>query len=186
MTNHEDKDTSNSEINQILDNIKNVITQDAPSDETLVLTQRVDLEEDWDAQIEKDASEQNVSETIVPELASELLQTLSSPSIEKPVAEEQNNSPIEEREEVDIASTIIEPQLLDDVTAQSTKEILRDVIDLSAKHIKSHDINFQNLSLEDLVIKAIKPELKIWLNENLPLIVKHIVEKEIKRLIGNE
>lgn len=41
-------------------------------------------------------------------------------------------------------------------------------------------------SLEDLVIEAMKPFLADWLNTNLPVIVKKIVTKEIKRLIPKD
>lgn len=40
-------------------------------------------------------------------------------------------------------------------------------------------------TLEELVIEMIKPELKEWLNDNLPTLVKSLVEKEIKKLIPN-
>ncbi|AZL15713.1 DUF2497 domain-containing protein [Rickettsiales endosymbiont of Stachyamoeba lipophora] len=38
-------------------------------------------------------------------------------------------------------------------------------------------------TLEDLVKEAMKPMLKEWLDQNLPAIVKSIVEKEIKKII---
>ncbi len=39
-------------------------------------------------------------------------------------------------------------------------------------------------TIEDLVLEALRPMLKEWLDENLPLIVQKIVEKEVKRLIA--
>ncbi len=44
----------------------------------------------------------------------------------------------------------------------------------------------KNSSLEDLVTEMMKPMLGKWLNENLPAIVRNVVEKEIKRLAPDE
>ena len=37
--------------------------------------------------------------------------------------------------------------------------------------------------IEELVKESLKPELKKWLNKNLPIIVRQLVEKEIKKII---
>lgn len=39
-------------------------------------------------------------------------------------------------------------------------------------------------TVEDLVIEALRPMLKDWLDTNLPVIVQKIVEKEIKRIVS--
>lgn len=44
----------------------------------------------------------------------------------------------------------------------------------------------KNLTIEELVAVMIKPLLKEWLNTNLPILVKNLVEKEIKRLIPDD
>ncbi len=41
-------------------------------------------------------------------------------------------------------------------------------------------------TLEDLTIEALKPLLSEWLNQNLPVIVKQVVEKEVKKLLPKE
>lgn len=41
-------------------------------------------------------------------------------------------------------------------------------------------------TVEDLVIELLKPQLSEWLNQNLPSLVKHVVEKEIKKLIPRD
>jgi DNA polymerase III alpha subunit (gram-positive type) len=38
-------------------------------------------------------------------------------------------------------------------------------------------------SVEELVKEILRPELTKWLNDNLPAIVKQLVEKEIKKII---
>ena len=43
--------------------------------------------------------------------------------------------------------------------------------------------NNKSPTIEELVIKMLKPELSTWLNNNLQKLVKEIVEKEIKHII---
>jgi cell pole-organizing protein PopZ len=43
-----------------------------------------------------------------------------------------------------------------------------------------------NKTVEDLTIEIMKPYLSQWLDENLPRIVKNLVEQEIKKLISDE
>lgn len=38
-------------------------------------------------------------------------------------------------------------------------------------------------SVEELVKEILRPELKKWLNDNLPAIVKQLVDNEIKKII---
>jgi cell pole-organizing protein PopZ len=40
-------------------------------------------------------------------------------------------------------------------------------------------------TIEDLVIEALKPELRDWLNANLPSMVERMVAAEIKKIAGN-
>ncbi|WP_323732670.1 DUF2497 domain-containing protein [Candidatus Bandiella euplotis] len=40
----------------------------------------------------------------------------------------------------------------------------------------------KDLTVNELVIELLKPELKKWLNENLPTIVKNAVDQEIKKI----
>ncbi len=39
-------------------------------------------------------------------------------------------------------------------------------------------------TVEDLVVESLKPELKAWLNANLPQIVERMVQAEIKKISG--
>lgn len=80
---------------------------------------------------------------------------------------------------------------------QSTKGLLSEqAIEESSRHFKEllkavarpHD-NFglrSGVTVEDLVVEALKPQLSSWLDKNLPILVKELVEKEIKRLIPHD
>lgn len=54
--------------------------------------------------------------------------------------------------------------------------------DLSIPRVASPELRNGN-TVEDLMLEALRPMLKSWLDENLPMIVQKIVEKEVKRII---
>ncbi|MBN9542680.1 MAG: DUF2497 domain-containing protein [Alphaproteobacteria bacterium] len=80
---------------------------------------------------------------------------------------------------------------------ETTKSLLSEqVIEESSKHFKEllkavarpHD-NFglrSGVTVEDLVVESLKPQLSSWLEKNLPVLVRELVEKEIKRLIPHD
>jgi cell pole-organizing protein PopZ len=41
------------------------------------------------------------------------------------------------------------------------------------------------VTIEDLVIEALKPELRAWLNDNLPSMVERMIAAEIRKISGN-
>ena len=84
-------------------------------------------------------------------------------------------------------STIMEEGLVSDEAAQAAMAALKPIVeggskDYSIPHIPSSALRNGN-TVEDLVLEALKPMLKAWLDEHLPLIVQKIVEREVKRLV---
>lgn len=75
--------------------------------------------------------------------------------------------------------------LVSDVSAKASKEALKNLIKATTK--PSTGLKFRSgTTVEELVVEIIKPELSSWLNENLPNIVKNVVEKEVRKLIPRE
>lgn len=68
--------------------------------------------------------------------------------------------------------------LVSDEVAEEAKDALKDFV------IKAKESNKYNpsITIDALVADAIKQEIKIWMNANLPTIVRQIVEKEVRRL----
>ena len=79
-----------------------------------------------------------------------------------------------------------EEQLLSDDVMEEASEILRDFTSKAQQfdHVLFHGKTGK--TVEELVVEMIKPELKKWLNTNLPSIVRGLVEKEINRLSPHE
>ncbi len=56
----------------------------------------------------------------------------------------------------------------------------------STKDTPAKEEQYKASTIEELAIELLKPQLKEWLDNNLPALVKQIVEKEIQRLIPKE
>ncbi len=72
--------------------------------------------------------------------------------------------------------------LLSDEVAEEAKESLRNFANKVEESTKYKAYN----GVEELVISILKPEIKSWLNANLPSIVRQIVEKEVQRLTSKD
>lgn len=71
--------------------------------------------------------------------------------------------------------------LISEKCAQETIDTIKNFSKQATYAIKESKKN--KLTVEGLVIDLLKPQLKIWLDNNLPILVKNIVEQEIKKLI---
>ena len=78
--------------------------------------------------------------------------------------------------------------LKNDLIDKKLKDVNFDTLDLTdvvdeVDNDKINDLSSKNKTIEELVKEVLKPELKKWLNKNLPVIVRELVEKEIKKII---
>lgn len=83
-------------------------------------------------------------------------------------------------DEEDILELTDDEILISDEVADDAKESLKNFAGKVAKNYNRKDKAYSGV--EELVINIIKPEIKLWLNANLPGIVRQIVEKEVQRL----
>ena len=69
--------------------------------------------------------------------------------------------------------------------ASETSSILKQFSEKAKSVVKEYKKS-KNLTLDELVIDMLRPQLKQWLDDNLPLLVKELVEKELKNLVPSE
>lgn len=74
-----------------------------------------------------------------------------------------------------------EAPMLSEETTLKTSEILKH-FSKTAKAAHASQPNNKTDPLEDIVIKMLRPEISKWLEANLPLLVKQLVEIEIQKL----
>ncbi|MSO13466.1 DUF2497 domain-containing protein [Rickettsiales endosymbiont of Trichoplax sp. H2] len=78
--------------------------------------------------------------------------------------------------------------LKNDLIDKKLKDVNFDTLDLTdvVDEVDNDQLNYlsnKDKAIEELVKEVLKPELKKWLNKNLPVIVRELVEKEIKKII---
>lgn len=158
-------------MEDILQSIKKIIEDDTsteakPAEDVLDLTNVV--------------AENNVVEpTQKVELPKET-QEAAIKSIEAVFAET-TTTETEQPADQDLESLISEQATNETVNA--LKPIARNFAkDFSIPNIPSAQFRGGN-TVEDLVLESLRPMLKEWLDNNLPIIVQKIVEKEVKRLV---
>ena len=73
--------------------------------------------------------------------------------------------------------------------SEATVKLSSDTLKTFASLITSHNngVKFRSgLTLEDIVMEALKPQLSQWLDKHLPQMVSRIVEREIIKLLPND
>lgn len=104
-------------------------------------------------------------------------------------AEEEEDEPILEADPSH-AQPPEEPEtpdsLITEETVTESSKAIQSLVDATQKP-KEAGMHFRSgETLENLVVESLKPELSAWLNENLPGLVKQLVEKEIKKLLPRD
>ncbi|MCC8406038.1 MAG: PopZ family protein [Rickettsia endosymbiont of Ecitomorpha arachnoides] len=77
-----------------------------------------------------------------------------------------------------------EEKLISTKAAEAVGDIFKNFTNTIKDKNLDNNISSKN-ALEELVIEMLKPELKAWLDKNLPVLVKELVEIEIKKLVQN-
>ncbi|MFP3012189.1 MAG: DUF2497 domain-containing protein [Rickettsia sp.] len=77
-----------------------------------------------------------------------------------------------------------EEKLISTKAAEAVGDIFKHFTDTIKDKKLDNNISSKN-ALEELIVQMLKPELKAWLDKNLPVLVKELVEIEIKQLVQN-
>lgn len=101
--------------------------------------------------------------------------------------EEAEKPPVKTKKQVSAAQKDTPPGgLLSREAAGSVSQSLSSLLgNIPGRHIDSPTFR-DGLTIEDLVVETLKPMLKLWLDENLPVIVEDLVQKEIRKLVPRE
>lgn len=144
-------------IDKILDNIKNVITNNSaePNTQVLELTEKVS------------APKANNSNQASDDILNQIDNNAAGMAQMAPLQNEAKG-------------------LIGDKAALESTKALKDLIRVTEKPA-SDNLGFKSgITLEEIVMELIRPELSSWLNKNLSAIVTQVVQKEIKKLIPKD
>lgn len=75
-----------------------------------------------------------------------------------------------------------EDQLISSKSAEEISNAFQNFTDTIKNKKLDNNITSKN-ALEELVVEMLRPELKGWLDKNLPILVKDLVESEIKKIL---
>lgn len=82
-----------------------------------------------------------------------------------------------------LSPTSSDENLLSSKAASESKQAFQSLLQAIPKTTVSTHAPRHHLSLEELIIETVRPELSRWLNEHLPALVTELVEKEIKKIL---
>ena len=86
---------------------------------------------------------------------------------------------------LDLNNISEEENLISSKLASETSSILKQFSEKAKSVVKEYNKS-KSLTLDELVIDMLRPQLKQWLDDNLPSLVKELVEKELKNLVPSE
>jgi len=105
------------------------------------------------------------------------------------IKEEKTEDEADEADELPPEEDNYDNVILSSETSNRTKAILEDFVEtaLSLGHNITHTTQeaTNTKSIESFLENMLRPQLKEWLDENLPVVVKQAVTDEIKKLVAN-
>lgn len=109
----------------------------------------------------------------------------------KNIINNKHNNKFEEEDELELTEVVLsdgEP-ILSEAARSKTESIIKDFIETA--DTLGHSISYNNhnnnggKTIENFMVDLLRPQIKHWLDENLPIIVKQAVSDEIKSLVAN-
>jgi cell pole-organizing protein PopZ len=145
-------------LEQILNNIKEVIINHSPNMDVLELTDRVTESQDQAKKSKVSSTKDNVS--------------YLSHSVKKNTGQD--------------PKILGAKRLVNFKAASESMRSIKNFLKAKEQHEVEKIALRSGLTLEELIIELLKPQLSDWLNKNLPDIVNNIVQREIKKLIPKD
>ncbi|HCR85570.1 MAG TPA: hypothetical protein DIV86_02715 [Alphaproteobacteria bacterium] len=152
--------------------------------EVTSVTQNIIEETNFD--IESELAKNNLEDEIVEDSIGEVMEEELENDELPPVVEErpeiiQNQTAKQMVEDINVKQAVVS----DEVALKATASIKQLVDSIPKPKIDSPSFA-SGATLEDLVLLSLKPMLKEWLDKNLDVIVRDIVQREIRKLIPRE
>lgn len=91
-----------------------------------------------------------------------------------------------ETPEENVTNTKMNHSLLSEEAASASAEALRSFVKMVSKNQQSGVTLRSGVTIEDIVVEILKPQIGEWLDKHLPAMVKQIVEREVQKLIPTD
>ena len=148
------------------------------------------------------ADEQEAADESEPIKSEPEIETEETPAegVDQPTKAEESEAPLPAEEETVEAQpkTTEQPSVDPDLSSQSTAHLVsQTTADVTKKTLQQFVDNVprpeidspefrSGTTVETLVVETLRPMLSQWLDENLPILVEEIVQREIRKLLPHE
>ncbi len=177
-------------IDQILNDIKEVITNTTPTanDEVLELTEVIqEVKAANESKPTPEPQSPKLETPLTPQPSNDILATIDN------AIANQVSQPLPTPAFQGLAQAPQKPAntgnietLLDEAVAATSRQTLKNFMKMTEKNeIETLKLRSGG-TVEDIVIELIKPQISEWLNKHLPALVTTVVEKEIKKLVPKD
>ena len=183
MTTSEDQEDQSME--EILQSIKRIIAEEEPEEGAAAAEAPADAEEevlDLTDKVNEDGTIAKLDAADTPALEEEIavdsppLPAVEPEPVEEPIAASPEPTPIPEEGLVSDEAAGASNAALEELLAQEPPAAP------APKPIAPSPVLRNGTTVEDLVVEALRPMLKEWLDANLPQLVENLVQQEIKRI----
>lgn len=176
-------------IEEILDSIRQIISDD--DEEEDAPAQAADAEDDAPAKPAQE-SDDDPDEDVV-ELTDKVDEPTPEPKAKpeatpEPKAEPKKEAELEE-EAVEVEMRETEEEIIDFDESDGTDDgdILTGIAEAAAydgfeKLVKKTAVEYNGITLEEIVRTELKPLLREWLDDNLPMMIERLVKEELERV----
>jgi cell pole-organizing protein PopZ len=183
-----DNSTITQKPNDILSDIDNILGANNPVEEKAPAAEVKQV-------VEREVTATTQAETMVPPKDNVQQAVEASPIIDPNLKESvssQQSATIENKATATVnessADNVDDKNLglLSEESAITSAKAFRTLVKALSKPTSDGFAFRSGATVEDLVVEVLRPYLKEWMDKNLPTIVKHLVEKEIKKLIPRD
>ena len=149
--------------------------------DSLAETQEEDSEPSEDVEANPEEVEAMFAETEVAEEPAPEPEPEPEPEVEEEPTPEPEPEP-----EPEVEETALTPEgLIEDTTAVASAAALKQLISPETPR-ESDGLGFRSgITVEDLIVDAMRPMLKEWLDKNLPELVEELVQREIRKITAH-
>ena len=171
-------------LEQILNNIKEVIINHSPNTEVLELTDRILESTDSFKHKQGTGPKSQDSQAVgYTDKNISFLSLLQKKNINHDAKAKINGLNDDVANERKLSST---ERLISFKAASESMKAFKNFLKAKEKHDVEKIALRSGITLEELIIEMLKPQLSEWLNKNLPDIVNNIVQREIRKLIPKD
>lgn len=180
--------SDNQSVKDILEDIKKAISGKNPSGDKAEVMDEDDevlcLEEEYLEEIEKDVDDKKENSEEENDCQSEKIAFNNNQSNSHSYNSEEKN--LYNDIQINNSKASHQEQSNEHLVLKENMEEIKTLLEKMQSELRHKQQKRADLTVEELVVSLLKPQLSEWLNKYLHALVKEVVEKELKDIINNK